>query len=171
MLLRLSLLATSLALPVQAYATEHEVAIYGAVLDSCYAAAGDDAALSDCVGQMATTCMDSQDGGHSTLGMTMCAMAEAQIWDKYLNIECRATMAGLTEMDTDEAEYFPEFAKRAESLRAAQRAWISFRDAECGLDYAMWGSGSMRHIAASNCQLEMTAARTIKLRSLGSEMR
>ncbi|MEM9427653.1 MAG: lysozyme inhibitor LprI family protein [Pseudomonadota bacterium] len=171
MLLRLSLIAAVFAVPLHASATEQEVAAYGATLDACYTAAADSAALTDCIGQMATVCMDSQDGGHSTLGMTMCAMAEARVWDKFLNLEYRATMDGLKAMDTDEAEYFPEFANRAESLRAAQRAWIAFRDAECGLAYAMWGSGSMRNIASSNCQLEMTAARTIELRDLGSEMR
>lgn len=120
---------------------------------------------------MAAVCMDSEDGGHSTLGMTNCALSEAQVWDKYLNLEYRAAMDALEAMDTDEAEFFPEFANRAESLRAAQRAWIAFRDAECGLAYAMWGSGSMRNIAGSNCSLEMTASRTIELRDLGSEMR
>ena len=33
---------------------------------------------------------------------------------------------------------FPEFANRAKALRDAQRAWIRFRDAECGLAYAVW---------------------------------
>ena len=154
-----------------AHATEHEVAAYGHILDSCYQAASADGTHAGCVGKMATACMETEEGGHSTLGMTFCTLGEAQVWDKYLNVEYQETMAGLTAMDTEEAVYFQEFAKRAESLREAQRAWIAFRDAECGLAYAMWGSGSMRNIASASCQLEMTAARTIELRNLGSEMR
>ena len=115
--------------------------------------------------------MEAEDGGYSTLGMVMCTAAETQVWDRFLNAEYRSTMSALNAMDVDEAQYFPEFAKREDSLRDAQRAWITFRDAECGLAYAMWGSGSMRNIAAATCQLEMTAKRTLELQELGSEMR
>ena len=170
MLVRVSLLLTGLALPVQAVATEHEVATYGAVLESCYAVA-EDGAHAACIGKMAESCMESEEGGYSTLGMVYCTNAETQVWDRYLNREYKVTLDALKDMDADEAEFFPDFAKRAETLRAAQRAWIAFRDAECGLAYAMWGSGSMRNIAAVNCQLEMTAKRTLELRDLGSEMR
>lgn len=171
MLLRVSFLSVGLLLPVDAGATEHEVVEFGSILDSCYAAQTPEGDLTGCIGGMSTACMDSQDGGYSTLGMTSCTNAEAEVWDKYLNLEYQETMTALKAMDADEAEYFPEFAKRAENLRDAQRAWISFRDAECGLAYAMWGSGSMRNIAWANCALDMTAKRTIELRELGSEMR
>ncbi len=154
-----------------AYATEHEFAAYGHILDSCYQAASADGTHAACVGQMASACMDSEEGGHSTLGMTFCTLGEAQVWDKYLNLEYRDTMAAFRAMDADTAVHFPEFANRAETLRDAQRAWIAFRDAECGLAYALWGSGSMRNIASANCRLEMISARTIELRNLGSEMR
>ena len=154
-----------------AHATEHEVAAYGHVLDTCYASANADGSHASCIGMLSTSCMDNEEGGHSTLGMTFCTLAEAQVWDKYLNIEYQQTMAALKQMDADTAVHFPEFANRAETLRDAQRAWITFRDAECGLAYAMWGSGSMRNIASASCRLDMIAKRTIELRELGSEMR
>ncbi len=161
----------AIAAPVSGSATEHEVAVFGSILEACYAAAETDDAMTACIGQMSTACMDGQEGGHSMLGMSSCINAEAQVWDKYLNSEYRETMAALKAMDADEAEFSPEFAKRADSLRDAQRAWIGFRDAECGLAYAMWGSGSMRSIAWASCQVDMTAKRTIEIRGLGSEMR
>lgn len=163
-------LLAAFVVPNLSQATETEMARYGTILDTCYASASDEG-LSDCIGEAAEACMTREDGGETTLGMTMCTMAEARAWDIHLNREYQDALSGLEAMDRDEAEYFPEFAKRVENLRAAQRAWITFRDAECGLAYAMWGSGSMRNIAASTCQLEMTAARTIELRNLGSEMR
>ena len=48
----------------------------------------------------------------------------------------------------------------------AQRAWIAFRDTACALDYAEWGSGSMRNIAWADCRMQMTAERTIELRAM-----
>ena len=170
MSLRASLLLTGLLLPVDVSATETEVAVYGPILETCYETAAEDT-RDACRGKMAEACMAAEEGGYSTLGMVQCTNAEATVWDRFLNEEYKATMAALKAMDAEEAVYFPEFANRAESLRDAQRAWIAFRDAECGLAYAMWGSGSMRNVAAVNCHLEMTATRTIELLSLGSEMR
>ena len=149
-----------------AHATEHEVAEYDSVLDACYMAAVDGAARRVCVGGMSSTCMDREEGGHSTFGMTSCLAGEARVWDKYLNQEYRATRNFARLMDEDEAVYFPEYAKRVEALVAAQRAWIAFRDAECGLAYASWGSGSMRNIAGADCVMRMTAERTIDLREM-----
>ena len=115
--------------------------------------------------------MEAEEGGHTTLGMVSCTVAEARAWDAILNVEYQQTLDDLEAMDTREAVQFPDYAARADSLRDAQRAWIAFRDAECGLVYAMWGAGSMRNIASANCKLEMTAERALELRNLGSEMR
>ena len=162
-----SLVAVSLGLATgQALATEHEVSTYGPILDACYDAADGTEALAACKGQMAESCMATQDGGYTTLGMSLCAAAEADVWDKYLNSEYKTTMAWAKSADEDEAVYFPGYANRAESLLNAQRAWIAFRDAECALAYASWGSGSMRSIAGAGCRLEMTADRALELRSL-----
>ncbi len=171
MFLRLSSFAAAALVPISLHATEHEIETYGTILDTCYAAATGPDDLKACIGQMSGACMEAEEGGYSTLGMSSCTNAEAQAWDRYLNLEYKATVAGLRAMDTEEAAYFPEFAKRVENLRTAQRAWITFRDSECGLAYAMWGSGSMRNIAWASCQLEMTATRTIELKFLGEEMR
>ena len=54
----------------------------------------------------------------------------------------------------------------ARQLRDAQRAWIAFRDADCGLVYAIWAGGSIRIIVAGNCHLDKTARRSIELRDM-----
>ena len=110
--------------------------------------------------------MAGEDGGETTLGMSMCMADEVELWDGILNAEYRETMDFAKAMDAGEVEYFPEYAKRAEALRDAQRAWIAFRDAECALAYAEWGSGSMRHIAGSECVMRMTAERALELRAM-----
>jgi len=134
-------------------------------LFTCYYSAEDRAARMACKDAVAQPCM-SQDGGETTLGMSMCLQDETTAWDQLLNEEYRETMAFMKAMDADEREYFPEFANRETALREAQRAWIAFRDAECALAYAEWGSGSHRNIAGSGCMADMTADRTIAVRDM-----
>ena len=162
----LQVIVAALFVGTPVHATDHEVEAFGPELQACLEAAPDTSGLEACQGKMSTTCMDSQDGGHSTLGMTSCLNAEAKVWDAFLNVEYKATRAHAEAMDKDEAVYFPEFARRAEALLTAQRAWIVFRDAECDLAYAEWGSGSMRNIAWADCQMRMTAERAIELRRM-----
>ena len=149
-----------------AVAQDHEVETYGAILTACYAAGEGLDAKAACEGRMAEACMTREEGGQTTVGMSLCTYAEGLVWDRFLNEEYRQTMAWAKAADEDERHHFPEFAKREESLLAAQRAWIAFRDAECGLAYAVWGSGSMRQIAGSSCMTAMTAERTLELLSI-----
>lgn len=151
-------------LPAAAFAGEDMIARYGGLLEQCYGEADGAAARKLCIGVLSGACIREEDGGESTLGMSQCNYSEARFWDGLLNDEYRQTMAWAKSMDADEAVYFPEYANLAKSLRAAQRAWIAFRDAECELEYAVWGSGSMRNIAGSGCIMRLTAERTIALR-------
>ena len=170
-LFSITLSALGLCLALPALADGHEVDAYAAPLMQCFEAATTTEARTACKGLMSTACMESEEGGYSTYGMVRCTAAETDVWDRFLNEEYQSQMAGLRAMDAEEAVYFPEFANRAEALRTAQRAWIAFRDGECGLAYAMWGAGSMRQIAGSSCTLEMTADRVITLKNLGEDMR
>jgi uncharacterized protein YecT (DUF1311 family) len=53
-------------------------------------------------------------------------------------------------------------------LRGAQRAWITFRDADCGLQYQMFIDGTIRSNIYTGCMLNFTAARALFLRDLGA---
>ena len=165
------LLAFSVALAAPTQAQAQAPTRYDRILLQCYAAATTRDEKAACKGALSETCMQQEDGGYSTLGMTSCTYAETQIWDRFLNEEYQASMAWAKAMDASDKDLFPEFAKREENLRAAQRAWIGFRDAECGLAYAVWGAGSMRNIAASACIMDMTATRTLELFDLRDSMR
>ncbi len=91
-------------------------------------------------------CMDADP---STAGMVQCMAAENELQDKALNARYRAVMAELT-------------AEQQAKLKAAQRAWITYRDAWCLAQYDNeWGSLST--IVANNCVMDMTIARTIDL--------
>ncbi|MDJ1008986.1 MAG: DUF1311 domain-containing protein [Paracoccaceae bacterium] len=135
---------------------------YGPALERCYAEGG---VLAACKGRLSDPCMETEVGGYSTTGMVFCMQAETLVWDAHLNAEYRLSMDWAGAMDAADS-LFPGFARRAEALRSAQRAWIAFRDAQCRLDYAVWGGGSMRMIAGAACEMEMTADRAIALRAL-----
>lgn len=91
-------------------------------------------------------CMD---GEMSTAGMRDCASAEYRRQDAALNARYQAVMRGLN-------------ARQQGKLRAAQRAWVAFRTANCAaMADQDWGTLSL--LAADSCSIQMTVARTIEL--------
>lgn len=148
---------------------DRELEAYGPVLFQCYGEADMPGARTACIGALSEACRAGEDGGETTMGIVTCALAELRAWDVLLNEEYKATRDWAVALDAETVGTFPEFANLADSLLEAQRAWIAYRDAECGLAYALWGSGSMRNIASSNCQMSMTAERTIQLRGMREE--
>ena len=160
------LLGLLLVAPVICHADEQLIAKYRPLLDQCYEEANRDDAKIQCVGTISRACMGEEEGGETTRGMSTCLHSETVVWDEFLNREYALSMNWAKTADEDDKPIFPEFANRAKSLRDAQRAWIAFRDAECGFEYAIWGAGSMRHISGADCLLQMTADRTVALVNL-----
>jgi uncharacterized protein YecT (DUF1311 family) len=164
---RAALLAIALAVP--ASAQEFVPGPYMEVLAACYGAAGDPEARAACLGEAARICQEEEPQGQTTAGLVTCLGIEADAWDVLLNGEYRLTMDWARAQDTAERAAMPEFAVLEERLRAAQRAWNDFREEECAMRYALWGSGSMRRIAGAECQLRMIGERTLELRALREE--
>lgn len=54
-------------------------------------------------------------------------------------------------------------ARNQAALRAAERAWIAFRDAECGFRYSSEGGGQDASLVASQCRMELTSDRVRQL--------
>ena len=81
-----------------------------------------------------------------------CIASEYDIQDKRLNLAFAATLRVLS-------------PSRKTSLRAAQRAWIAYRDAWCGISYDQ-DSGQEDHMDANQCMLDETIRQTIKLEDL-----
>lgn len=52
-------------------------------------------------------------------------------------------------------------------LRAAQRAWIAYRDSWCGVTYDA-ASGSLERISANMCTLDETILQTMRLEALAT---
>lgn len=124
-----------------------------------------------CVGEAASFCMETTEGGHSTFGAMDCILKEGDVWDERLNIAYQEARKFAQVMDEDDLEFFPEYAIRADQVLQAQRAWITYRDANCAMQHGLWGSGSMRQISGADCLLQMTALRTFELRDYVREMR
>ncbi|WP_336963401.1 lysozyme inhibitor LprI family protein [Sphingobium aquiterrae] len=93
-------------------------------------------------------CENYQNG--STVAMSECLYGQSQIWDQWLNVEYRAALA--------RAEVEPR------KLREAQRAWLKYRDANCGVYRTV--KGSIAIILADRCWRDMTRDRTLELREM-----
>ncbi len=111
-----------------------------------------------CAGDAARACQ-ALPGGQTTLGITECLMAETRAWEA-LMAEALERQAGALGREGDGA--------LAGQLHETQRHWAAYKDAECGLRYAIWIAGSIRMIIAGDCHLQKTAARALELHHLGS---
>jgi uncharacterized protein YecT (DUF1311 family) len=84
----------------------------------------------------------------STYEMVECLKAKTAFWDKRMTVAYQATMKDAA-------------PKQRDQLRAAQRLWIQYRDANC-LYYGM-GEGTIARIEAGECMRSMTEARAREL--------
>ena len=87
--------------------------------------------------------------GASTAGQIACVEADLKLQDGLLNRNYAAAMTRLN-------------ARQQGKLRAAQRAWIAYRDAECQAQYDEdWGT--LSRVNANFCVLRMTSVRAFQL--------
>ena len=91
--------------------------------------------------------------------MNQCAGMEFEKADAALNAVWKLAKAEAERMDAEQ----PDMKGAAESLLAAQRGWIAYRDGTCEL--AGWEArgGSMEPMLASGCLAEETRKRTKQL--------
>jgi uncharacterized protein YecT (DUF1311 family) len=88
----------------------------------------------------------------NTFEMVECLKAKTAQWDKRLGIAYQQAMK--------EAQ-----PAQREQLRAAERLWIQYRDANC-LYYGM-GEGTIARLDAGECMRSMTEARARELENIG----
>lgn len=84
--------------------------------------------------------------------MNMCAQDDYATADKALNIAYKKLMATLK--DDENAQHL---------LRAAQRAWLSYRDSECIFEGHGVEGGSMQPLIMFGCKASLTKKRTEEL--------
>ncbi len=94
-------------------------------------------------------CVENSDG--ATASIIECIGAEYKQQDERLNKAYKTLMS----------EVSPE---RQKQLKTAQRAWISFRDANCAF-YDDPEGGTLARISANDCMMTTTAKRATELES------
>lgn len=153
--MRRALAITALALAPLTAAAQEDAWVDAPYIRACFAGTPTGQTAPECLRAAADAC-SGKPGWSTTLGISQCLQAETAVWDALLNEQYQARMAALANLD----------AGLPDQLRTAQRAWIAFRDADCGLAYAIWLDGSMRTVAAASCHLKKTAERALELRDL-----
>ncbi|WP_413046375.1 lysozyme inhibitor LprI family protein [Pseudomonas phoenicis] len=98
-----------------------------------------------------TQCMDT---ASSTMLMQTCIQTEHEAQDKRLNAAYKQLMGKL---DTAQKQ----------NLRAVQRNWLAYRDANCSFHGSL-GGGTLSRVDASMCVKDMTRDRADELERLAN---
>ena len=94
----------------------------------------------------------------TTVEMNYCADRDYAEADRALNEAYQKALAIIGKSDGP-APYTP--AQWEKELRASQRAWLAFRDADCkGLVPMEWSGGSGTTSAVLGCMIDLTKARS-----------
>lgn len=91
-------------------------------------------------------------GAMTTASMRECSGAELKRQDDLLNKHYKVAMASLGE-------------EQKGKLRDAQRKWVAYRDANCGMYYTMTG-GTIDQLNGIGCEVDMTKQRAGELENL-----
>lgn len=94
------------------------------------------------------------DNAMTQADMNACSMQQYQAADGALNAAWADARAVAKQRDT------------FDSLLAAQRAWIAFRDAQCKAVAAPYAGGSILPLIHNRCMTELTETRTAQLHAL-----
>ncbi|GGB39942.1 hypothetical protein GCM10011316_09980 [Roseibium aquae] len=117
------------------------------------------AAVGGARGQGDVDCKDPQ----TQLDMTICASRDWQDADAELNAAYKAAMIEMQQTDSA----LPDALKgAADTLRAAQRDWIPFRDKACAAYGFLARGGTMEPMLVANCKTDLTRQRTKQLQEL-----
>ena len=95
----------------------------------------------------------------TTAAMVACADAALRAADADLNATWKRVVERVRAIDGEAGDG----GDRVGTLRAAQRAWIAFRDAQCALEAAAWYGGTGAPLLQIGCLDRLTRARTGEL--------
>ena len=99
-----------------------------------------------------------------------CAAVISRAADDQLDVQWRTTVAKVQEWEKAIGPIPPDILAAngnltySQSLLASERAWLAYRDAECGLE--VWGNAGGRElpIYRESCLTQLTKARTQQLK-------
>jgi len=85
--------------------------------------------------------------------------------DAAMNVQYRATMAAMRKMDEYDAPDAKSGPSYRQALLTSQRAWLTFRDAECVVEGNSFRGGSGQNMAVASCKATLTRQRTAQLKA------
>lgn len=97
--------------------------------------------------------------------MTMCQKAAADAADVEMN-QVWIRLRGVMQAADRSAGSNTAEAGNVAALLASQRAWLTFRDAECLVESYEWRGGTMQPFTANQCLTQVTRSRTQQLREM-----
>lgn len=97
---------------------------------------------------------DPSCGGSTTPEVERCLAAELADADAELNRYYAAAVARLAREGQHDVVAW---------LRGSERAWIAYRDAECGAVWRYWRRGTIRGAFSIRCRTRLTQARTSEI--------
>lgn len=101
--------------------------------------------------------------------LNACAYQEYERADAALNAQWKRTVATMKERDRSLDRSYDKRPGFYDTLLAAQRAWLTYRDQHCASEgYSMRG-GSAESMVISGCKTRLTEARTAQLKALIEE--
>ncbi|WP_447754770.1 lysozyme inhibitor LprI family protein [Sphingopyxis fribergensis] len=109
------------------------------------------------------------DNAMAQFELNACAYKEFERADAAMNAQWKLTSARMKEIDKDFDRTQDNRPGYFDTLLAAQRAWLTYRDQHCASEgYTMRG-GSAEPMVISGCQAQLTEARTKQLKELIAE--
>ena len=110
--------------------------------------------------------LDCASGDLPQQGLNICAAREADKADAEMNAQWRATLAAMRNRDRELDRTYDKEPGYFDTLLAAQRAWLTFRDKHCLIASFEMRGGSGAPLVLSSCLADLTGARTAQLKAL-----
>lgn len=101
--------------------------------------------------------------------MNFCAGRDFDAADAELNAQWKLTVAALKARDKDIDRSYDSQPTHYDTLLAAQRAWLTYRDQHCLSESFAARGGSMAPMLHSGCMARLTQLRTAELKELAGE--
>jgi uncharacterized protein YecT (DUF1311 family) len=122
------------------------------VINACLKQAfGENSDARACVGRIANACLEKPEN-QSTHAMVACNDRETKVWDDLLNAEYQRLLGAVE-------------GKAKDDVAMAQRHWITQRDMDCAIPYALFEGGTMAQPIGASCLMENTAERMLQIRA------
>ena len=101
--------------------------------------------------------------------LNACAYQEYERADAALNAQWKLTAAAMKEQDRGLDRSYDSRPGYYDTLLAAQRAWLTYRDRQCEAEGYTTRGGSAEPMVISGCMTTLTQARTKDLKALIEE--